>query len=70
MSQERTPVSRQIVLSSREELRRWCLQLACSEAELLHAVWKAGPDATKVQAFLDEELAARLSADRSAANTH
>ena len=51
-----TPPSRQIVLSSRDELHRLCRQFACDEAELLHAVWKAGPDADSVRAFLDRRL--------------
>ena len=44
------------MLSSADELRRLCRQFACDEAELLHAVWKAGPDAESVRAFLDQRL--------------
>jgi Protein of unknown function (DUF3606) len=46
----------QIVLSSAQELQRWRAEFGCGEAELLHALWKVGPDAEAVRRFLDQKL--------------
>ena len=62
MTDRRTTLSEKIVLSSREEVDRLCREFDCSEAELLHAVWKAGPDAHSVRAFLNRRLARLESA--------
>jgi hypothetical protein len=45
-----------VSLKSRDEVRRWCDEFGCSEADLWYAVWKAGPEPEAVRAFLNVRL--------------
>jgi len=40
-----------IVLESDESVDRWCRLLACSEMDLIRAVWTVGPRAEDVERF-------------------
>jgi len=47
------PISRdKIIMTDPKEVRKWCLKLKVSPAELKHAVGEAGAEAAKVERFL------------------